>query len=340
MNAHSSSTLTRSDYISWAFAATVLLLILFLKLLPALLAGLLVHELVFVLASLFGLRALGNARAKIAAVLLISIFIIALIALMAGGVVNFLRHGDESLPVLLHKLAEILDASRNQLPRWIEEYIPTDTNELRATVTAWLRSHADLLPGAGRDIAVMLAHMLIGMVIGGLVALRTAAPPETLLPVARGLLLCANRLAGAFRRVVFAQVWISCINTSFTAIYLLFALPILDIHLPLVKTLIAITFIAGLIPILGNLLSNTAIVLVSLSVSLPVALGSLAFLIGVHKLEYFLNARIVGTHIRARAWELLLAMLVMEASFGLPGLIAAPIYYAYLKDELLEKKLV
>ncbi|MEO7744311.1 MAG: hypothetical protein ABIR98_15345, partial [Usitatibacter sp.] len=53
-----------------------------------------------------------------------------------------------------------------------------------------------------------------------------------------------------------------------------------------------------------------------------------------HKLEYFLNARIVGTQIRAKSWELLLAMLVMESAFGLTGLVAAPIYYAYLKDEL------
>ena len=30
----------------------------------------------------------------------------------------------------------------------------------------------------------------------------------------------------------------------------------------------------------------------------------------------------------------MLAMLLMEAAFGVAGLIAAPIYYAYLKDEL------
>jgi predicted PurR-regulated permease PerM len=43
---------------------------------------------------------------------------------------------------------------------------------------------------------------------------------------------------------------------------------------------------------------------------------------------------------RARAWELLTAMLVMEAVFGLPGLVAAPIYYGYLKAELAAKRLV
>jgi predicted PurR-regulated permease PerM len=33
-------------------------------------------------------------------------------------------------------------------------------------------------------------------------------------------------------------------------------------------------------------------------------------------------------------------MLVMEAAFGIPGLVAAPIFYAYFKDELHEKGLV
>ena len=52
-------------------------------------------------------------------------------------------------------------------------------------------------------------------------------------------------------------------------------------------------------------------------------------------MEYFLNARIVGRRIEATPWELLIAMVVMEAVFGLAGLVAAPVYYAYLKDELM-----
>ena len=104
--------------------------------------------------------------------------------------------------------------------------------------------------------------------------------------------------------------------------------------------MILVTFIVGLIPILGNLISNTVIVIVSLSVSPWVAIASLVFLILIHKLEYFVNARIIGSRINARAWELLTAMLVMEAAFGIPGLIAAPIYYAYLKDELSVRRLI
>jgi predicted PurR-regulated permease PerM len=33
-------------------------------------------------------------------------------------------------------------------------------------------------------------------------------------------------------------------------------------------------------------------------------------------------------------------MLVMDAVFGIPGVIAAPIYYAYLKNELSAKTLI
>ena len=81
-------------------------------------------------------------------------------------------------------------------------------------------------------------------------------------------------------------------------------------------------------------------VIVSLAHSPHLALASLAFLVAMHKLEYFLNARIVGARIQARAWELLLAILVFESAFGLPGAIAAPVYYAYLKRELVDAGLI
>jgi predicted PurR-regulated permease PerM len=34
---------------------------------------------------------------------------------------------------------------------------------------------------------------------------------------------------------------------------------------------------------------------------------------------------------------MLLAMLVMEAGFGLAGAVAAPVYYAWLKQELADR---
>jgi predicted PurR-regulated permease PerM len=159
-------------------------------------------------------------------------------------------------------------------------------------------------------------------------------------PLAAALGLRAQRLAEAFHNIVFAQIKISLLNTVFTAIFLLGVLPLLGIHVPLAKTLVVITFIVGLLPVIGNLISNTAITIAGLSISLGVGIAALGFLILIHKLEYFLNARIVGGQIRARAWELLVAMLLMEAAFGLPGLIAGPIYYAYLKSELEAERLI
>ena len=119
--------------------------------------------------------------------------------------------------------------------------------------------------------------------------------------------------------------------------YLLVVLPLLGSPLPLAGTLVAATFVASLVPVLGNLVSNTMIVVVSLTQSAAIAGLSLAWLVVIHKLEYFLNAHIVGSRIRAQAWELLLAMLVLEALFGLAGLISAPVIYAQAKDALIER---
>jgi predicted PurR-regulated permease PerM len=169
-----------------------------------------------------------------------------------------------------------------------------------------------------------------------MVALNAAHPMPLLQPLAGELLGRANLLADAFHRVVFAQIKISLLNTALTAIFLLVVLRLGGVHLPLTKTMIIVTFLAGLLPVIGNLISNTLIVMVALSVSVYVALAALVFLVVIHKLEYFLNARIVGSQINARSWELLLVMVLAEAAFGLPGLVAAPIYYAYIKSELHE----
>jgi predicted PurR-regulated permease PerM len=340
MTATSSANVTRADLCIWFFTALVLGLILQLHLLSALIAGLLVYELVHVLASRLRENHVAGSRAKLLAVGLIAGLVIAAITASTIGVITFLRNGSDSLPALLQKLADIIEASRGQLPQWSLEYIPEDADELRNTITQWLRAHSGSLPLAGTTLAKITAHILIGMVVGALLALKSPVSLESRRPMARAIAESAARLGDAFRRVVFAQAWIASINTVFTALYLAVLLPLLGIHLPLVKTMIAVTFLAGLMPILGNLLSNTVIVLVSMSVSVNVAIGSLVFLISVHKLEYFLNARIIGSHIRAQAWELLIAMLAMEALFGISGLIAAPIYYAFAKETLTEKKLI
>jgi predicted PurR-regulated permease PerM len=330
----------RLELITCVLFAGALLLVLQLHLLPSLFAGLLVYALVHLLVPLLRLPMFGHEGARLVAVTLIATVVIALIALAAMSVIAFLRHSGESIPVLVHRLAEIIGNSRASLPGWLLEYVPADAEELRVAAVSWLKDNAQFFQVAGTGFGRALAHILIGMVVGALLSLEAASTRHGGAPLASCVAQRALRLSQAFRRVVFAQVWISAINTCFTGIFLAVVLPALGVELPFTKTLILITFVVGLIPILGNLISNTVICIVGLSQSLLVAVGALVFLIAIHKLEYFLNARIVGSHIQARAWELLLAMLVMEAAFGIPGLVAAPIYYAYVKDELVSRRLI
>jgi predicted PurR-regulated permease PerM len=327
----------RYSIAAWIIAAVLLVLVLHLHLLPAFLAGLLVYELVHVISR----RMPGKGSGKLAAVGLIAGVIVAAVALAVFGLIAFL-HGDAgNLPRLLQKMAEIVESSRDKLPGWLSGAVPGDSGAFNGAVIDWLRGHAAELRNVGSEVGLGFVHALIGMVIGAMVSLHEARKKEDgAAPLTRELSERARRIGEAFRRVVFAQVRISILNTGFTAIYLLVVLRLFDVHVPLSKTLIVVTFIAGLLPVLGNLISNTMIVIVSLSVSLDVALASLAYLIVIHKLEYFLNARIVGGRIHAAAWELLLAMILMEAAFGISGLVAAPIYYAYLKDELAARGLI
>ena len=321
---------------AWIAAAILLYLALHLRLLPALLAGLLVYELVHVIALRFTARTGG----KLAAVGLIATVIVGALVAAIVGIVAILQGDAGTLPRLLQRMAEIVETSRGKLPPWLVDYLPGDTDAMKSTIVVWLREHAAELRTVGGELGHVIVHMLIGMVIGAMVSLREAAPASSGGPLAMALAERARRLGDAFRNVVFAQIRISALNTFFTALYLLVALPLAGIHLPYGKTLVAVTFIVGLLPVVGNLISNTVIVVVSLSQSLGLAIASLVFLVVIHKLEYFLNARIVGARIHAKAWELLVAMLLMESAFGIAGLVAAPIYYAYLKDELAARGLI
>ncbi len=328
------------DIAAWLLTGAALLLVLQLHLLPALLAGLLVYELVHLLAPRLKIVRVRQEQGKLAAVAILALGVVVLLTLAVVGIIAFFRSEAGSIPTLLQKMADIIESWRTVLPAGVVEQLPEDVDELRETAVPWLRAHAGALQHAGAQAGRTLAHLLIGLGIGALVALYEVQPSEALGPLARALQERASRLGEAFRRVVFAQVRISAVNTILTALYLVVALPLAGVHLPLAKTMIAVTFVVGFLPVVGNLISNTIIVILSLSVSLSVAVASLVFLVVIHKLEYFLNAHLVGTQVHAHAWELLLAMLVMEAAFGIPGLIAAPIYYAYLKEELVSRKLV
>lgn len=308
-------------------------------LLAALYAGLLVYALVHLMAPRLGQQANGQ-RSRLIAVTLLGIAIIGLLTIMIWLATEYFLSDAGSLGNLFKKLADLLDQARAQIPSWMASYLPESAEALQEALTHWLREHAVEAKNFGQEAGRLIVHLIIGMVIGGLAATHNTTRTEAYQPLAKALHQRVINLHTAFRQIVFAQVRIAAINTLFTGLFLAVALPMAGVHLPFVKTLILITFLAGLLPVIGNLISNTVIVIVSLSQSLTIAVIALLFLITIHKLEYFLNAKIIGSQINARAWELLSAMLIMESLFGLPGVVAAPVFYAYIKTELVAAHLV
>lgn len=333
-------TATRYQIAAWLLMGVALLFTLIFHLLPALLAGLLVVQLVHLLAPRFVIGRLDHNWAKVLVVALITLIVLGALGGFTAGAIVYLR-AEGSVTGLLTKMAEIIDSSRSLLPQWAVPWMPQgDESVIRSGLVEWLRNHALEIRKLSGDVGHTLLHFMLGLLIGSLIALREAARGQALAPLAQALSERAHRLGDAFRRIVFAQIRISALNTLLTGLYLAAVLPAFGVSLPFTKTMIVVTFVVGLIPVLGNLISNSVIVIVSLSQSLNVAAASLAFLIFIHKLEYFVNARIIGGQIQARAWELLVAMLVMEAAFGVQGVIAAPIYYAYIKKELSDRELI
>lgn len=327
------------DIASYILAGAGLLGVLWLGLLPSLLGGLMVYEMVIVGARRLGDLGVRPLLGKTLLILVIATVIVSSLTFGGYAFASYISDGPESLVVLLQSMADVVVSATSQLPLWTHQYLPENIDEWQVTVSGWLRENAAYFSVVGRDSVLFLIHLVVGMVVGGMVALRPAQPSKRA-PLAHALSERVHFLGIAFRRIVFSQIRISALNTLLTGIFLGLVMPVIGYELPLVKTMIAVTFIVGLMPIIGNIISNTVIFLIALGVAPFAAIIALLYLVIIHKLEYFINARIIGTQIRARAWEILLVFLVMDAAFGITGLVAAPIYYAYLKDELTVKKLI
>jgi predicted PurR-regulated permease PerM len=105
------------------------------------------------------------------------------------------------------------------------------------------------------------------------------------------------------------------------------------VHLPYAVVIIGMTFLCGLLPVVGNLISNTMVVAVGFTVSPRMALFALVFLVVIHKFEYFLNSKIVGWRIHNPLWLTLLALIIGEALLGIAGMILAPVVLNYVRLE-------
>ena len=329
---------------AWVILASLLFFILARHLVSAAVVGLAMY------AILEGVRRrmlqrLSRTTARPLAVLVVTLITA---ALLFGGVtlaVTMARRGAGNIPDMMNQMAEILGSVRLWLGGLGRQFIPevmTDAEDLKLTIATWLKTHAQELRAGGLYIGIGFVHGIMGLLLAILVFFRhvTYHDEERRGPLARYLVEKVDRFSDAFSRVATAQIKISAVNTTLTALYLLVALPLFGIHVPFASTLVLITFVCGLIPVLGNLISNTVITILSMGVSVGTAFASLAFLVIIHKLEYLINSRIVGGETDSQAWEILMAIIIGEAAFGVGGVIMAPIVYAFIKRELTDRALI
>ena len=324
---------------SYLIVAIGLLLIIPLKLLPCFIAGFLVYEIVNGLTPFFE-KFIHGRRARLTVVATLSIVVVTLLISGVGSLIGFIIHDVRGASAFSDRITLVLQELQSQAAIYLPGYLPSGVAELKNQIMAWFQRNIALLQYTGKNVLHAFITMLIGMVLGAILSLHQVMPKAQRPTFKDELVERISTLGDAFRNIVFAQVKISVINTILSGIFLVILLPIFGIHLPFAKTLVILTFVLGLLPVIGNLTSNTLVFIAGLTISLPVALITLGYLVIIHKFEYFLNAKIVGGKIKANSWEVLIAMLVFQGAFGVAGLVAAPIYYAYLKSELEKARLI
>lgn len=143
-----------------------------------------------------------------------------------------------------------------------------------------------------------------------------------------------------FEKIFLGQGKISLINTAFTGVYLFIILPCFGYYIPHSQYLLFFTFIFGLLPIVGNIFSNTLILIFSISLNIKIVISSMLFLVIVHKLEYYVNGMVLGKKTNMNLFETIISMVLFESMLGLTGLFLGTLIYAYIKSELINLKLI
>ena len=327
----------RYTAISYLLAVMAVIVVLRFHLLPAVFAGLAVYVLTLKLA-----RHLPRNMSRFPRKVALGVVVMCVITFLtcAGAAIWSFIGSSHGIAALLAAIVDTLGSLRRTLPASVADLLPTTIEDLQQQLVAMMSEHVQKISVVGMESIKVFAHVLLGMVVGGMAAVHHFNEHDKAPPFISALRSRLRTLATSFDKVVFAQVKISALNASLTALYLLVALPLFGIHLPMATLLVLLTFAVGMLPVVGNLVSNTVIVVISLGVSPGVGIASLLFLVLIHKAEYFMNARIVGHEVQATAWELLSAMLLMEATFGIVGLVAAPVVYAWLKAEIKEQGMI
>ena len=214
----------------------------------------------------------------------------------------------------------------------------TDYASLRTLTIDAIKNEFENIGKYAGVALIQFAAILIGIVVSVSLFINSQFDLEIDKPAqnnnlytltAREITLRFGTFYQSFATVMGAQIVISAINTALTAVFLFWN------DMPYAKVLVGVTFLCGLLPIIGNLISNTLII--GVAFTLPngpkMALFALIFLVVLHKSEYFLNSKIIGDRIQNPMWLTLIGLVLGEKLMGIPGMILAPVILHYIKVE-------
>ncbi len=261
------------------------------------------------------------------------ILFIILVSSIFYGFVFFTTEAIEALPHIAEKsIPIVIDFAKQQgweLPFSDLESLKSLTVE---TLSTKLRELANFAKIVSKEFAIMIIALVvaISIFVNSKIDLHEGpyAVRDNLYSLAtHEISIRFRNLYTSFEVVMGAQIIISAINTIFTAIFVMIA------GIPYPKIIIVITFLCGLLPIIGNIISNTIICGIAITVSPTLGIVALIYLVLLHKVEYFLNSKIIGGRIKNPMWLTLLGLLVGESLMGIPGMILAPVVLHYIKHE-------
>jgi predicted PurR-regulated permease PerM len=312
--------------ISYVFMGVLLLLVGVLHLATPLLTALFAY---------FALNVLSFGRSRWLGLFLFLL----LLTGVSMGFYFFIKHAYVTLPQIADRTIPAIVSYAEQ----VKVELPfTDLASLKVTALAMVKSKIANVGQYARAATVEAVSLIIGVVVAISIFLSIrldfGAEPdagEDNLYTAVGREV-AERFRGfyaSFFRVMGAQMLISAINTAFTSVFLIWN------GYPFVTVVIVLTFLCGMLPIIGNLLSNTLIVGLGFTLSPKMAFAALVFLVVLHKGEYFLNSKIIGDRIRNPMWMTLLGLVIGEKLMGIPGMILAPVLLHFVKVEVSRNKL-
>jgi predicted PurR-regulated permease PerM len=289
------------------------------------------------LASFFGffaLRVFSFGRSRFLGV---SLYIIAVV-LITWGMIHFTRQAYLALP----KIAETTIPAVTDFAQKHDIVLPfTDYASLKDLAITEAKQN---VAGAGRharEAGFKIVQLIIGLVVAASLFLSAKWGSENdpgtsrdslYASVVRELSQRFQIFFRSFAKVIGAQIIISAINTVLTTAFLVWN------GYPYVAVIAATTFLCGLLPIIGNIISNTLIVFVGFTISPQMALIALIYLVVIHKLEYFLNSKIIGDRIKNPMWLTLVGIVIGEKLMGIPGMILAPVVLHYIKVEASQSK--